>query len=47
MARRTTLLPVSVSLRQLRVSVSLLVLAGALTLAAPAAAQQQTPDVTP
>ena len=42
MARRTTLVPVSVSLGQLRVSVSLLVLAGALTLAAPAAAQQQT-----
>ena len=46
MARRTTLLPVSVSLRQLRVSVSLLVLAGALTLAAPAAAQQQTPTTS-
>ena len=46
MARRTTLLPVSVSLRQLRVSVSLLVLTGALTLAAPAAAQQQTPTTS-
>ena len=46
MAHRTTLLPVSVSMRQLRVSVSLLVLAGPLTFAAPAAAQQQTPTTS-